>query len=171
MSYSSGIVVKLTLHLSNMQIELRSYSFDGTKTHSKSSSSSSSSKVSNMVYQKTSDGFNIISDFTTNQRILDINNFLGEVSELKMSEFRLIGAEFIQNPIVLYRLKYRLPSLNIVQTVYVESLGQNSFRVIESNYSSTSLSEFGAMQSINPLNILDNVWLHKINNIILEQYS
>ena len=152
-----------------MQIELRSYSFDGTKTHSKSSSSSS--KVSNVVYQKTSDGFNIISDFTTNQRILDINNFLGEVSELKMSEFRLIGAEFIQDPIVLYRLKYQLPSLNIVQTVYVESLGRNSFRVIESNYSSTELSEFGAMQSINPLNILDNVWLHKINNIILEQYS
>jgi len=31
MYYSSGIIIKLALHLSNMQIELLGYEFDGSK--------------------------------------------------------------------------------------------------------------------------------------------
>lgn len=58
MSYSSGIVVKLTLHLSNMQIELVGYSFDETKTQG-----AQSAQAVQTVFKQTADGFNIIENF------------------------------------------------------------------------------------------------------------
>ena len=88
-----------------------------------------------------------------------------------MSDFQLIGAQFFRDTVDLYRLRYQLTSLNLVQTVYVQLIGLNSYKLIDSNYSTAELTSSTPLQTVSSLSILDDVWLHKINNIILNQYA
>jgi len=48
---------------------------------------------------------------------------------------------------------------------------RNIFKLIDSNYSSAVLGSTLPLQTVNSLSILDDVWLHKINNIIMAQYG
>ena len=165
MSYSSGIVVKLTLHLSNMQIELVGYSFDETKTQG-----GQPAQVAQTVFKQTADGFNIIENFNDNKMVAQLNSFLEKVAKANLGDFKLVGAEFRNGSNLFYRLNYELTALNLVQTVYIQ-VGANSYQLIDSNYSSAVLSSPLSLQAIDSLTILDDVWLHKINNIIMAQYG
>lgn len=70
---------------------------------------------------------------------------------------------------LLYRLKYQLIAFDLIQLVYIQYMGPNSYRLIDSNYSAPS--DPISLKTINSLAIMDDLWLHKINNIIVSTYS
>lgn len=118
MHYSSGIVIQLCLHKNNMQIELQSYSFDGTQ---KSVTTSTTTHTTpQQTVKQTNDGYNIIQNFEGNAQVREIASFIGEVTKMDMSQFKLVGAEFITLPVTIYRLYYEMIPFNLVQIVFVQ---------------------------------------------------
>lgn len=122
-----------------------------------------------MQYRTTSDGYNIIANYQSDQRVKELVAFLSQVVKTNLDQFRLTGAEFKPEPVVLYRLRYQMLSFNIVQLVYIQYVGPNSYRLIDSNYSEPETAI--ALKTIDSLAIMDDLWLHKINNIIISTYS
>ena len=62
-------------------------------------------------------------------------------------------------------------SFNLVQLVYIQYLGPNSYRLIDTNYSQATLDRPITLKTVDTLAIMDDIWLHKINNIIVNQYG
>jgi hypothetical protein len=54
--------------------------------------------------------------------------------------------------------------------VFVQYLSDKSYKLFDSNYTIPSSSAL-TLTSINPLNILDDIWLNKINMIIKSKYG
>lgn len=60
-------------------------------------------------------------------------------------------------------------SFNLVQLVFIQYIGPNSYKLIDTNY--TSSDSQIALKTVESLAIMDDIWLHKINNIIINQYG
>ena len=87
-----------------------------------------------------------------------------------MDLYRVNGASYkTTGSTTVYKLEYEMVSFGLTQFVYVELLGPSSFKLLDSNYSS-SITNRIVFRTINSMSIIDDVWLPKINNIILAQY-
>jgi hypothetical protein len=87
-----------------------------------------------------------------------------------MANFKLTAAEYTLSPATIYRLYYQILTFSspLIQAVYIQSLGNGAYQLLDSNYSQLQPP---ALKTINPLAILNDVWLPRINSLIINQYS
>jgi hypothetical protein len=115
-----------------MQIELLTYDVNSQQ---QSQTATPARTTASVQYRTTSDGFNIIANYQNDPKVKELTDFLAQVVKTKLDQFRLVGVEFKEEPVVLYRLRYQMISFNIIQSVYIQYVGPNSYRLIDSNYS------------------------------------
>lgn len=123
------------------------------------------------TYSTTSDGYFIISDFSTNSNVAGIMSFLQSAINTDFSGFQLIGAEFTNGTSVVYRLKFKILSVSttssIIEDIYIQVMGSNTYKLIDTNYTQTT----GTLSPSNPNLIATDQWLIKINNLIIKAYN
>lgn len=126
--YSSGLNIQLALNLSDMQIQLLSYSIQEEK-----------SGLDPSKYKKAADGYYLMSDFSSSQQVAEITRFMSTIVKTSIAEFKLVEVAFVDQPALVFRLKYQILSLArpLYQYVYVQSLGENSYQFLSTNYTET----------------------------------
>lgn len=165
--YSSGLIIQLTLHLDSMQIQLLNYSFQG-----QNNSSQLPASLQGKSYSKGSDGYYLISDFASNTEIVSMTRFLSQVVKTSMSYFKLVSASYTTSPAVIFKLSYQIVTFSapFFEDIYIQYLGANSYKIIDSNYSQIKVDKV-VFRKVDPLAILNDVWLPMVNSLIIAQYS
>lgn len=103
-------------------------------------------------------------------QIAEITRFLSQIMQASMANFKLTAAEYTLSPTTIYRLHYQILTFSspLIETVYLQSLGNGAYQLLDSNYSQLQPP---ALKTIDPLAILNDVWLPRINSLIINQYS
>ena len=57
----------------------------------------------------------------------------------------------------------------MIQNVYVAVDGQKSFRLLPSDYPPSDVEI--RFRKVESLKLIDDIWLHKINNIVIQKYA
>lgn len=168
LQYSSGLSIALQLSLSTMQIQLISYVMNNNMIQSQSTVTTTTTTS----YSKTSDGYYIINDLSANSNVTQMMSFLQSVVKSNFSNFQLIGAEFINTTSVVYRLKFKIlsvssTSISIIEEIYIQIIGSDTFKLIDANYTSNS----GRLSPVNLNLISTDQWLIQINSLLLKNYN
>lgn len=127
--YSSGLNIQLSLSLQDMQIKLLSYSLQDQQT-----------PIDTSKYNKASDGYYLVTDFSNSPQVVSITRFLSQVVKTSMAAFKLTEVALTTSPAVIYRLKYQVLTFAkpLFEMVYLQYMGENSYQLLDSNYSALS---------------------------------
>lgn len=88
--YSSGLLIVLQLTLSNMQIQLLSYSVS-PNTQTTTTATTTTATTTTTTYSTTEDGYYVITNFNSVKEVGEIMSYLGSVMKNNMTNFNLVG--------------------------------------------------------------------------------
>lgn len=89
--YSSGLLIVLQLTLSNMQIQLLSYSVSPNTQTTSTTTTTTTTTATTTTYSTTEDGYYVITNFNSVKEVGEIMSYLGAMMKDNMTNFNLLG--------------------------------------------------------------------------------
>jgi hypothetical protein len=169
--YSSGLLIVLQLSLTNMQIQLLSYSINSTAAVPATPVTPAAPVT---TYKTTSDGYYILENFNSSKQVSEIMTYLESVIKISLTNFQLVGVQFSNASALLYRFSFKVLPISsgltsVIETVLVQYISTNNCLLIDSNY--TGLSSNLSWNALDNKAILSDPFIAAINTLLLNKYG